>query len=370
MGSLVKFKRKSGYKTPVLAGLIIITIAFLAIINNISPIFKTVGTQKQSSLTLSNTTYSLGKSGNTAIVCGKDEIMGIGNDGGQLWNIKLAYMNPILSCNDNYIGVANSGGTEFKLISNGREIISHTSDEEIITANINKSGYFAIVSKEKGYRSKVSVFDSNGKQIYVWHSADYDVIDVALSNDNNKLVAAALNCNGNGSLSTVFMFSFNSAEYKVCTESDVNLISGIYYSGRNIICIGDKNALCISPGGSGLWEIDYKGRTLQEFSFYEGGVLAMGFTKSSLDSIRGGSIVEMYGSSGRLKGTYETKSAIGCLDANGRNVFINTEEKSVVVNDRGNIVSTLPIAHAVRDGVVFNGNILLPSGNTVEIYEY
>lgn len=368
MGELVNFKRKSSYKIPVISALIILTILVLVIVNNITPIFKRVGTKKQS-VRISNASYSVGKSGNAAILWNKDEVLSLAGNGNEIWKIKLKYSKPILKSNDNYIAVADIEGTEFKLISNGREKLTHTSDGEIITVAVNKSGYYAIASKEKGYRSRVSVFDNSGKQIYAWYTADYDVIDVALSNDNNKMSVAALNCNENESFSSVLLFSFNSKDYKVCTKSDTNLISGIYYSGRNIICIGDKATFCFSHGGSRLWEINYGGRTLQEFAFYEGGVLAMGFTKSSLDSLRGGSVVEIYSSFGRLKGKYETKNPIEGLDVEGKDVFISTEEKSVVVNDKGNIISTLPI-HSVSDCVIFDGNILLPLGDTVELYKY
>ena len=373
MGEIVRFKVKTEYKykkTTVIIALAAVTVLILFIINSITPIFKTTGKQKQTSVILNSTTFLMGKTTDNAIVCNNDEIIGIAKNGEQAWKIALKFDSPVMKNRGKYTFVADAGNFESKLILNGKEKLAHTSDGEISAIAVNKSGYYAIASREKGFRTRISVYDNKGKNVYAWHTADYDVIDIALSADNNKMAVSAVGSNGGKSLSTVFLFSFGSQEYKTCYQGDENFVAGVYFAGRNIICIGDTAVYSFAPSSSKIWEINYNGRTLQEFAYDESSVLAMGFTRSSLDSLIGGSVVEIYNAGGRLKGSYETKNVINSIDVSGRDIFINTEEKSVIVNDRGNIASNLPITHNSRDSVLLPGGVFLPSGNSVELYSY
>jgi len=364
VGELVKLKNKNKkIGIYILAGILLVASIFLTNLNR----YKTVSTTSSSIMLDSSVEYKMNKYSGGVVLCGHDSIMGIDKDGQKIWNIPTNFSKPILSCSNNYILTADRNGKHGFVLSEGKIINNIETSDVIITAKINESGYYALAYKEKGYKAKVSVFSPKGEEIYAWYSSNYNVVDVSVSSDNKKMAVAVLDASGSNDLSGVLLFSFKSDEYILSGTSNDNLISSINYINNNVVAVGDKKTLSISHKGEIYWEIDYKGRILQEYSIASD--VAFGFTKGSVEGFYGGSVVEIYNKSGKLIGKHEIGDSIRYMDMEGNNVLVNAENGAVLLNDNGKVVKEIKPHKEIRKAVVFGSKFMVLSGNNGFIYD-
>ena len=252
--------------------------------------------------------YAVQKYNGGVAVFGKEGVWGITNSGQKAWSVDFPCTDPILSAGGRYVLAAERGGQKLKLIAGRKVTQEMTTDDEIITASVNKKGTFAVVTKERGYKGRVNVLSASGKQLFAWHSAEQNILAVAVSEDNTKLAVSVVNMQDPSKVCTVYQFDLKETSPKSLAVGNENLISNLIYNGNELVAVGDEALYCFKADGAESFKIDYKGRELQKFSFYSGGVLAMGFRDGG-----SGASVCFYDMHGREKGSHFISGEIFAL---------------------------------------------------------
>ena len=179
----------------------------------------------------------------------KDKNLSLYNSNGMKeTEISIDINTAIFVSNDKYLLVAEKNGQNFCIILDKTFLWKEKIDGEISKAYINKNGYVGIVTTDTTYKSIITLYSPEGKQILRYLSSTR-AIDIAISNDNNYIAFAELDTSGTLINSSVKVISvekakINSEEAIVYTyNSDTSkMITKIKYQEKNgLICMFDKS---------------------------------------------------------------------------------------------------------------------------------
>ncbi|MBE7025573.1 MAG: hypothetical protein E7408_05910 [Ruminococcaceae bacterium] len=267
-------------------------------------------------------------------VFGKEGLTGITNGGRIGWKIDFAVTDPILSCNGRYVLAAERGGKRLVLSVGGKVQQDMEMDSKIISATVNSKGVFAVVTEERGYKGRVKVYNAKGKELYAWHSAEQNILGIALSEDSKQMAISVVNMTDLSRLCTVMQFNLDETTPRTLTVGDENLVANLIYNGKDLLAVGDEALYYFKNNGTEKFRLDYAGRELQKFSFYSGGVLCTAFNNGG-DGVA--SQVEFYDTTGKLKGSCAVNGEISDLDTFGKYAVVTGRQGLMVIGHNGKI---------------------------------
>ncbi len=168
-------------------------------------------------------------------------------NGENITDISVDINTAIFSSNDKYLAIAEKGGQEFCVILDRTYLWKQKIEGEIKQVYINKNGYVALVTTDTTYKSIITVYDANGKQLMKNYLSTTRVIDVSISNDNQYLAFAEMDTSGTLIKSNVKIISIekaqkNSEESTIYTKESTNskMIIKIQYQDKNeLVCVYD-----------------------------------------------------------------------------------------------------------------------------------
>lgn len=169
--------------------------------------------------------------------------------GENVTDIAVDINTALFASNEKYLAVAEKNGQEFCIISDKTYLWKQKVDGEILQINVNKNGYIALVTTDTTYKSMITVYDTNGKQLLKNHLSSTRVIDVAISNDNKYVAFAEMDTSGTLIQSNIKIISVekvqeNSEESIIYTKEATTskMIIKLQYQDKNeLICVYDDS---------------------------------------------------------------------------------------------------------------------------------
>lgn len=374
MDNVVELKPKhSKKKIYIILGILFFVTAVLVYINLVHSAYtKSLNLNKSGIMSVEDSGYIFKKCGKNVITCGHDGITAINKKGEIVWKKAFGTNLPYMVTADKYILTADLNGNNCAVFSDtGKQLTNKKLPYPIITANVNENGYFSVAIKERGYKSQVIVWNVKGEQIYAWHSAKYHVISLALTNNDNGMIVSVFDVEGdeNSAFKTLY-FSFDKDTPVEIESGKGNLVANLRSIGDRIYAVGDTAFYAYNESGKKVFEVNYNGRTLQKYAMAESAVV-LALTKTSVEGYYGGSVVEIYSSSGYQKGKYEIDDEITFLDVDEHKILVNSPEGAYILSDNGRLYGTLTFGNEVREGIIFDKGkkLLLVNGSNVNVYD-
>lgn len=373
MGDVVEFKPKQSKKVYIILAVLFVATALLVYINVVHSAYtKALNLNKSAIMSIEDSGYIFKKSGNNVVACGHDGVTAINKNGEIVWKKEFGTNSPLMVSNDKYILCADLSGVGYTVFSeSGKQLINEKMPYEIITANINENGYFAIATKERGYKSRVLVYDLKGEQVFAWHSTKYHVISLAVANSNHGMMVSVFDTEGgeDNAFKTLY-FSFSKEAPEEVEAASENMVVNLKAVGNRIYAVGDSSFYAYNENGKKVFNIDFSGRTLQRYSVTDTAVV-LALTKTSVEGYYGGSAIEIYSASGYKKGTFDVEDEISFLDVQEHKILVNSPEGAYILSDNGRLYGNLTFGNEVREGLIFSGGnkLLLVNGSNVNVYD-
>lgn len=181
--------------------------------------------------------------------------------------MNLSYANPVMRASNQYLLVFDRGANRFTVTNTLSELYSQTMSSPVTNAEIAANGSVAIVTDEAGYKSAVTVYNSDNEQLYKWSSPDYYIMSAALSSDGRRLALFCFKQDGLSLTSQLFFTDINSTE---SPEDGVDmrgsLVLGMKFLGNNTVCVVCDNATyVISRSGQIKYQTEYASDALIAF---------------------------------------------------------------------------------------------------------
>jgi WD40 repeat protein len=330
--------------------------------------------RKPSTLSLdSSSEYQFKVYKDNIIFSNKDGIKAVNKKGEEEWSIAMTLTNPYILTTNKYILVADKGGREVNVVTNYSVVCSKRTEEPIIMAKINESGYFAVVTEEKGYKGKITVFNPNGQELYKWHSVENYIIDLDISLDGKRMAVCTVDTSKGKVSGGVVFFNLNEEKPYAGIVINDTLISNIrFYKDNSLIVIGDNQMVGFSPQGIQKWNISYNDRSLQAFNIDSNDIIVLALSeRKGGNFINSDSVIEIFNRDGQKQGTYKVDGEIKFLDVEDDLIALNKKRDVCVITPKGVEIAKATSSKDIKDIVLFGNKreILMVSRNALDVLE-
>ena len=236
----------------------------------------------------------------------------------------------------------------------------------ILNATINKNGYHALITEEKGFKSQVIVRDNKGTEIYKWHSSDYYITDVSISDDNKHMVLTALTTDADKIKSSIMVFSFTEEKpISQISKTDLTFISASFVDKNKIAIIADKKSGVYNMNLSPVWEDDYSQKQLFTYSADNKNIiLVYGNTKSASEKVS----VKIYSPSGNLKGEFIHNGEIIGIDTLGNSIIAYGKRNIYSLSQNGKVKKQLDLNVDILHAFIVKNGVFVVSNSVGKIY--
>lgn len=269
----------------------------------------------------------------------------------------------IESQKDNYIQFFSGSKTVFAgNIKSPREIKCNAN---VITATINKNGYYAIATEEKGYKALITVYNTKDEEIFKWHSADNYITGLSLSPDNKTLAASTMNYGEDKQKNMLYVFKFSQEKPLSLTEIKSNFIAKVkYVSSSKILIVSSDDILMISPKGNILWQTSFDGEKLIDYSINDSSVVTANLSTSAL---LGKTVVNIYNYNGQKTGSFDNSEDLIDLDSTSGTILVTNKKSIHVIDKKGNETNNIKFAKDIKQGLLFgdSGYAAVVTGNVM-----
>ena len=124
----------------------------------------------------------------------------------------LGYASPVVEAANHYVLVYDRGGMEAILTNSAAPTAELTLASPILTGSIGRDGHFVLVTDEQGYRTAVTVYSTDGEEVFKYQSSEYYIVSASLSPDGETLAVLAFEQNGVALDSHVQFYNVSSGE--------------------------------------------------------------------------------------------------------------------------------------------------------------
>jgi len=268
--------------------------------------------------------------------------------------IPMICQKPVMQITDKFILNYDMGGNTLSVINNSSAAKTDTYSSSIITARMNTSGCFSVVTSARGYKALVRVFNSNMQEIYNWYSADNRVLDVDISPDNKRACIAVLNTQGTALKGGVTVLDMGMTEpVGSVITGDMVVIRAAYKDNDCICAVTDSALIYFDRDGERTGSYDFDGKYLRMYCSEpkDHTVVVLGRDSVQED-------VTLLSISNKAEGEFSSKISDGvkAIAADDDKIVVVTNNRLLCMGYDGEIISQKPLDYDVR-GVSLDGDM-------------
>lgn len=178
-------------------------------------------------------------------VLNKNQFTIYNNTGNEEKKLEVQVSTPVFNSANRFLVIAEKKGKKLYLIT-GKDITWETEVEgNISQVHVNKNGYVAVVITDTSYKTIITMYNPEGKEMFKTYLSSTRTADVAISNDNKYLAIAEVDTSGTIIQSNIKIISIekassdptNSLENTYQSESG-KLITNIKYQDKGrLVCM-------------------------------------------------------------------------------------------------------------------------------------
>lgn len=165
--------------------------------------------------------------------------------GTKVGEIETNINNAKFASTGRYLAICEQDGKEFYLIDGKEKVYENEVDGTISQINVSRSGFVSVVLSNNSYKSIVSVYNKEGKEIFKTNLVTSRVVDVSISQDSQYLAIAEVDISGILTKSTIQIVSIELAQtkpaeaivYKYEVPEGKLIINVEYQEKQKLICM-------------------------------------------------------------------------------------------------------------------------------------
>ena len=255
------------------------------------------------------------------------------SSGKEMVSFAHGYEKPVMKKSATRVLVFEQGGKNGAIFNLSGEKSKIKLENEIITANISRSGVYAVATKSEQYASAVSVYDINNTLIYEWYSAEDIVNNVAVSPNGKKIAVSTINAVGGEFVSKVIVLEFDSATPVYSKDYKGNVIYSIetsHNSGFWCVFQNSVNFVKWSNFESKEYNTEY---SLSRFVADSGGAVAV-FNRSGDKT---DSKIIYFSKTGIKKNEFDFSGEISDISVHGSHIYCISDNNVFLFSKKGEI---------------------------------
>ncbi len=223
-----------------------------------------------------------------------------GTAGDKLFSENFRMEDPRLEITQKYIYAYDLGGNEVRVYSSKSRLVSLSMEYPIYGFSASDSGYFAVITAEKNYRTAVYVYDSHFRQVYKRLLSNIYMDQISLSADGQTFLALGHE-SGGGYLQTLLQIYSIKEEKPLQSyvyQGELPLMVSYTEEDRFAVLTGSALRFYDSQNDTPLQTYSMEGHTLAGCTFSDGRLLL----SAEESGLAGGSVLWVYDSRGKQLG--------------------------------------------------------------------
>lgn len=178
------------------------------------------------------------------------------NFGEKVTSINVKINKAIFDSNNKYLAIAERGEGEVCLILDKTYLWSNRIEGEILQIHVNRNGYLAVITKDSTYKSILTLYNSDGTQLFKNYFAETRIVNVSVSDDNKYLAIGEIDLTGVLIKSNIKVLSIDDVKsgkddsfiYAYNAENGRLLTNIEYQSKGQLVCMYDDSIHSIKDG--------------------------------------------------------------------------------------------------------------------------
>ena len=347
---------------------LILILASVVYINRNNPFFKRISNSVPHEIfTLDGTKQNYFDTyGDLLLIINNDGITALDKKGKLAFEVSAFTSQPLARVEGKYILLADQRGKEAYLINDGNIHANIRTEAEIITGSVSETGMFVLVTNDVGYRSKITVYNQKGEEVYAWKIGENYVIDACISKDGKKLAASVLSTANNDVSGGIAFADIPSEKVDTPQFFKDKIFTMVRFNNDNsLVAIGESSSMGFSSSGKQKWTIDYAGRLLQTFAFKLGTNLVLAFKNSANNTN-----LEIYSTGdGKKKGNGDLDYEVVSLDVVSDTILAVGARQISQFNHNGTERVRANTQRELRYGGLLNNRreVFVVGGTSVEV---
>ena len=262
----------------------------------------------------------------------------LNNYGKIMMTSQHSFTSPVLVTSHDYSLVYNLGGKGFQINSREENLYTGTAEENILVADINDNGTYALVTQSDGYLSKLYVYDQDHKQIYAYSFASYYITSVSLNSNGRCAVASGISAHNGTEFSCVYVLDFTKDTPVYMQEYEDGVIYVVEYLNDTRACaIGNSCVSVINTRNGEAKTTEYEGKTLTAFTVNnDTDTLTVSLSRSG--DGRNCEILS-FGTSGNLTDSFTINDRVIALSTYKNRVAVLSPDTVYLYNKSGSLLS-------------------------------
>lgn len=258
-------------------------------------------------------------------------------------SLEVNISNPIYKDNGKYLVIAEKEKQKVYLISGTKKIWENNVEGTILRASVNENGYVSVICEGTTYKSIITIYGQDGKQVFKTFIPNNLIIDTAISNDNKYLSYAEIDSSGTLIKSKVKTIdlkdSENDKKLKTINEYEIDnnsLVLNIKYQGnKNLICMCNDGVYTLADGNKNKtinYKENEKNYTFAGIDMFNNIYQVNEITNETQNQY---SIVNIYNTATKKQKEYIIRNIAKSTYSSGDTIAINTGTEVYFINTRG-----------------------------------
>ncbi len=169
-----------------------------------------------------------------------------------------------------YLLVYDREGTQAAVFYKNKQLYTISTEHQIRNAKVNEEGYSVVICDQPGYQGTVTVYNRKGRNIYRVYSGEKFVLDADVYSRGELLAVCQYNTREEKLISSISFYRLDEKKaYEVVDSTQTVFTTIRFMANGKLIAIGDCMAAGFSNNGEEIWNYDYQGGALQNFSISE-----------------------------------------------------------------------------------------------------
>ncbi|MBR5543717.1 MAG: hypothetical protein IKU65_06450 [Oscillospiraceae bacterium] len=275
--------------------------------------------------------------------------------------------NPAVTSGSSRFLAYDLGGLNYYVFTKDKLLTSGTSSTKIISANMNKSGNFAIVTDGDNSKNLVTVYNTSFEPIFKFHSTEKHVFDAAVSPSGKTLAVITYGASEGQFESALALCKTDSdGFFSTFSLGNSTPLKLSFLSESRVLLVCDNKTLLFSNDGSLLSEISHKGLPVKSLSSITEKHIAI-----LLDNYQNGgnSKVLLLRNNGDLIGELDFDEDIFSVSTAGNYISLQFSNRCTVYKNDLTVVSEFEIPTSVSRCIVSkDGSVLSISNNSATLF--
>lgn len=303
--------------------------------------------------------YTIKAFGKGALLYNNQGIKEVDQKGRVLWESQLSMSQPMVETQGDYIVLADlKGGKKVYLYNKGELKQEFNVGGDIISAKVNQDGDVVIASAATGYKGRVTVFDKRGRERFSWHSGEGYITDVAINQGGRYAAVAQLISNGPTASTRIQFIDLGRKEAVSWADKENSVITQIRFSGNRLLAVSDSELCSFSKNGKQKLSVSFAGKRPSLYDISQDDLFAFVVTDN-----RGSKVIELYSSSGKLKGSYNVEGNISDISACEKGAMFSSGRNIMYINKRGKLKNQVSSQNDIHSfGLCSDGKTVIAIG--------